>query len=160
MQLLIVTDSILKKFCKMKMLMVTFFPFSWHNVLCLTVCIENSLSLAFDVWVLFWLLVNVSIKMPIDFFNISHCAPAPHPTVHHFVTEMCTCVHISVANGALWIWCIVGFVRWVYWRNAVRSKLIHKARTKWLSCCRWQFQLNFLGWKLLYFCWSFTQLCC
>ena len=25
-----------------------------------------------------------------------------YPTTHHFVTEMCTRVHISVANGALW----------------------------------------------------------
>ena len=25
-----------------------------------------------------------------------------YPTTHHFVTEMCTRVHISVTNGALW----------------------------------------------------------
>ena len=34
--------------------------------------------------------------------------------MHHFVTEMCTCVHISLQNDALWDMCIVGFVRLVY----------------------------------------------
>ena len=34
----------------------------------------------------------------------SHNAPVPYPIMHHFVTEMCTCVHISVTK-----WCIVGF---------------------------------------------------
>ena len=37
--------------------------------------------------------------------------------MHYFVTEMCTCVHTSVKNGALGIFvqCIVGFIRWVYY---------------------------------------------
>ena len=32
----------------------------------------------------------------------SHNAPPPYPTMHYFVTEMCTCVYISVTNSALW----------------------------------------------------------
>ena len=51
-----------------------------------------------------------------DQIHTSHNTPVPYPTMHHFVTEMCTCVHISVTK-----WCIVGhllkrtmgFVRWV-----------------------------------------------
>ena len=38
-------------------------------------------------------------------FHKSHNAPVPYPTMHHFVTEMCTRVHISVT-----IWCIVGYL--------------------------------------------------
>ena len=34
-----------------------------------------------------------------------HNAPVPYPTMYHFVTEMCTCVHISVTK-----WCIVGYL--------------------------------------------------
>ena len=34
----------------------------------------------------------------------SHNASIPYPTIHHFITEMCTCVHISVAK-----WCIVTY---------------------------------------------------
>ena len=34
-----------------------------------------------------------------------HNAPILYPTTHHIITEMCTHVHISVINGALWdIW--------------------------------------------------------
>ena len=35
----------------------------------------------------------------------SHNATVPYPTMHHFVTEMCTSVHISVTK-----WCIVGYL--------------------------------------------------
>ena len=41
------------------------------------------------------------------------------PTMHHFVTEMCTNVHISVTKSALWdIWCIVGFIIWIPTQHA------------------------------------------
>ena len=35
---------------------------------------------------------------------------APYPTMHHFVTEMCTCVNISVTK-----WCIVGYLSNALW---------------------------------------------
>ena len=38
----------------------------------------------------------------IDLLHESHSAPVPYPTVHHFVTEMCTCVLISGTKIALW----------------------------------------------------------
>ena len=41
---------------------------------------------------------------------ISHNAPVPYPTMSHFVTEMCTCVHISVSK-----WCIVGYLSDALW---------------------------------------------
>ena len=40
-----------------------------------------------------------------DLIKKSHNASVPCPTMHHFVTEMCTRVHISVTK-----WCIVGYL--------------------------------------------------
>ena len=47
----------------------------------------------------------------------SHNALYKYPMMHHFVTEMCTRVHISLRIGTLWDMgqCIVGFVQQVYW---------------------------------------------
>ena len=41
----------------------------------------------------------------IDMLHKSYIAPICYPPMHHFVTEMCTHVHISVKNGALWDIC-------------------------------------------------------
>ena len=46
----------------------------------------------------------------IDQSHKSHNAPVPYPTMHHFVTEMCTRVHISVTK-----WCIVGYLPDALW---------------------------------------------
>ena len=40
----------------------------------------------------------------------THNAPIPYPTMHQFVTEMCTNVHISVTK-----WCIMGFLFDALW---------------------------------------------
>ena len=40
----------------------------------------------------------------------SQNTPVPYPGMHHFVTEMCTCVHISVTK-----WCIVGYFSDALW---------------------------------------------
>ena len=40
-----------------------------------------------------------------DLSQKSHDTPFPHPTIHHFATEICTRVHISVTK-----WCIVGYI--------------------------------------------------
>ena len=40
----------------------------------------------------------------------SHNAAVPYPTIHHIVTEMCTCVHIYVTK-----WCIVGYLSDALW---------------------------------------------
>ena len=47
----------------------------------------------------------------------SHNAPLPYPTMHHFVTEMGTCVHISVTK-----WCIVGYLFNALWNLCDGSK--------------------------------------
>ena len=49
----------------------------------------------------------------------SHEAPVPYLTMHHLVTEMCTCVHISVTK-----WGIVGFTRCVYANNTKWLRLV------------------------------------
>ena len=44
----------------------------------------------------------------------SHDAPVPCPTMHHFVTEICACFCYKMLHYGTFVWCIVGFVRWVY----------------------------------------------
>ena len=46
----------------------------------------------------------------IDPSNKSHNVLGKYPTMHHFVTEMCTHVHISVTK-----WCIVGYLPNTLW---------------------------------------------
>ena len=46
----------------------------------------------------------------------SHNATYPYPTMHHFVTEMCTCAHFCYK------WCIVGYLSdaiWDLWDGSV-----------------------------------------
>ena len=57
-----------------------------------------------------------------DLLYKSYNAPVSYPTMHHFVTEMCTYL---LQNGTLWdtctlVKCIVGFVKQVY---CVRQRL-------------------------------------
>ena len=47
---------------------------------------------------------------PIDPSHKSQNASVPYPTMQHFVTEMCTHVHISVTK-----WCIVGYMSGTLW---------------------------------------------
>ena len=55
---------------------------------------------------------DVTVMMvTIDLIHKPNNATVLYPTMHHFVTEMCT---FLLQNGALWdIWCIGAFVRWV-----------------------------------------------
>ena len=48
--------------------------------------------------------------------NKSHNPLGKYPTMHHFVTEMCTHVHISVTK-----WCIVGYLHHTLWDLCNRS---------------------------------------
>ena len=45
----------------------------------------------------------------IDLLHKAHNAPIPYSTMHHLVTEMCTCMYISVAK------CIVGYLSNALW---------------------------------------------
>ena len=80
-------------------------------------------------------MINMRHQASIDVIHKSHNAQALNPTMHHFVTEMCTCVHISVTK-----WCIVGklsnalwdgFVRWVYWRRCPYVILWYHPNNPW-----------------------------
>ena len=51
----------------------------------------------------------IKIGFP-NLLHKSHIAPVPYPTMHHFVTEMCTCVHISVTKLRL-----VGYLSDALW---------------------------------------------
>ena len=53
-----------------------------------------------------------SDALSIDLSHKSHNTLDKYHTMHHFVTEMCTHVHISVTNGALWD---MGLVHCGYW---------------------------------------------
>ena len=48
----------------------------------------------------------------IDTSHKFHYALDKYPTIHHFVTEMCTCIIVGT-----WDQCIVGFVQHVYFNN-------------------------------------------
>ena len=49
----------------------------------------------------------MSVYIVIDLIHKSHCAPVICHRMHHFVTEMCTGVHISVTKR-----CIVRYSKW------------------------------------------------
>ena len=53
---------------------------------------------------------------PIDSSHKSHDAPMPYPTMHYFVTEMCTCAHFcnKMLHCGIVVKCIMGFMRCVY----------------------------------------------
>ena len=75
--------------------------------------VEKSKKIKVHVHVWFHLALRPYKSTLIELLHKSHNAPAPYPTMHNFVTEMCT---FLLQNGALLgIWWIVGFVRWVYW---------------------------------------------
>ena len=71
-------------------------------------------SRSFMTWPIYCLL-NTLLK--------SQIAPVPYLTMHRFVTDMCTCAHISVTKwcivGHLYIsvtkWCIVGYLSNTWW---------------------------------------------
>ena len=61
----------------------------------------------------------------IDSTHKSQNAAVPYPTMQYFVTEMCTCVHISVTNC-----CIVGYgtaAFWDLWDGSIVLCLLHIA---------------------------------
>ena len=57
----------------------------------------------------------------IDSSHKSHNAPENYPTIHHFINEICTRVHISVTNWCIKVWdrLIVGFVSQVYYLRSI-----------------------------------------
>ena len=59
----------------------------------------------------FFLVLYVARQfMSIDLSHKSQNASVPYPTMQHFITEMCTCVHISVIKC-----CIVGYLSDAFW---------------------------------------------
>ena len=71
----------------------------------------------------FWVIDHFTVSlhspngMQIDQSHKPHNASVPYPIMHHFVTEMCTCVHISVTK-----WCILGYLSdalWNLWDGSI-----------------------------------------
>ena len=54
-----------------------------------------------------------------DLLHKSHNATVPYPTMLHFVTKMCTCVHCSVTK-----WCVMGHLFDALWDLWNRSTYI------------------------------------
>ena len=69
---------------------------------------------------------------PIDSSHKSHNASDKYPTMHHFITEMCT--HLVTK------WCIVGFgtgALWDLWGGSIPCKQSHSdARITFVAMCR------------------------
>ena len=55
----------------------------------------------------------------------SHNAPVPRLTIHHIVTEMCTCVYISATK-----WCIKGYLSDALWDSRDGSIPLKYGRCK------------------------------
>ena len=75
----------------------------------------------------------------IDPYYNSSNAPDNYPTMHHFVTEMCTQVHISVAK-----WYIVGYetdALWDLWDWSVRPQVKSKSHVLAMGCL-WVFWIT------------------
>ena len=55
-------------------------------------------------------------NMLTDLLHKSHSALVQYPTMLHFRTDMCMCAHhcCNKMYCGIFVWCIVGFVRWVY----------------------------------------------
>ena len=74
----------------------------------------HQLSAWFTLLMFYWWFYNwqcnASWDLAIDLLHKSHNAPVPYPTMHHFVTETCTHVHLSVTK-----WCIVGYLSGALW---------------------------------------------
>ena len=47
----------------------------------------------------------------VDLLQTSHNAPVPYTTMHNFITEMCTCMNISVTKGCIGKY-VMGLMRW------------------------------------------------
>ena len=64
----------------------------------------------------------------IDPSHKSHNASDKYLTIHHFVTETCTCMHISVTT-----WCIVGYGTGALW-DLCNESIQHGL---WAGYCPW-----------------------
>ena len=73
-------------------------PYQWY---------KSSLSKIF--WCLRIQICKQVLGWSIDPLHKSHKAPNPHPTMHHFVTEICW----KMVHCGLFVLCIVEFVRWM-----------------------------------------------
>ena len=88
----------------------------------------------------------------------SQNASMPYPTMHHFVTEMCTHVHISVTK-----WCIVGYLfdaLWDLWDGCIQwlgNNELNRIKndTQKLNSSRSGFSFQWA--KDLWWLWSFTS---
>ena len=70
-------------------------------------------------------------------------------TMHHFVTEMWTHVHISVTKWSIvghlcHVWCFMGFVRWVHQDIAKPQAIVWTSAESFVNLTSW----NQLQWNL------------
>ena len=89
---------------------------------------------------------SVPTPNAIDWWHKSHNATVLYPTMQHFLTEMCTCVHISVTK-----WCILGHLSdalWDMWDESIQHQhmahniLIYTAHAPYIpgvlhTICAW-----------------------
>ena len=76
----------------------------------------------------------------IDPLHKSHNTPVQYPKIHHFVTEMCTCVHISVTK-----WCIVGYLSnalWDLWNGGLNVLMAGTPYQIWVLWFIWHHGYN------------------
>ena len=77
---------------------------------------QNIVLIKFWPFAWFWVIVWCWACLSTDPSQESHNASDKYPTMHYFVTEMCTHVHISVTKQ-----CIVGYENGALWDLCNRS---------------------------------------
>ena len=95
------------------------FVWWWLNIVwCKAICrdSEKQIWMPYMYGTGIWWVDDINIKQRLVSSHKSHNASDIYPTIHHFVTEMCTHVHISVAK-----WCIVGYMIGALWDLHDRS---------------------------------------
>ena len=81
------------------------------------------------------------ITLYIDLLPGSYSAPVPYPTMRHFVTEKCTCAHLccGMLFSGMLLWCTVGFVSWVCWRELIALCVSVTAVNSWARLAHGRF---------------------
>ena len=81
-----------------------------------------------------WIIIDFSLVRfcgiylrTINLLHKSHNVPFPYPTMYHFVTEMYTCAHFcyKMVHCGIFVWCIVGFVRLVYFTAIAQATILY-----------------------------------
>ena len=62
--------------------------------------------------------------IPIDLIHKSHNAPVPYPTMHYFVSDMCTCFTFLLQNDAMHDICLMHCGIWAMGHSILKQTVL------------------------------------